>query len=189
MDIREFFFKYRGYTPIPLILVVLIFARPTTRSILTGLLFMIIGELIRIWGVSYAGGATRTRNVGAPFLVTNGPFGHVRNPLYIGNMIMYSGAALMANIWEPWLVLFVVIFFGLQYALIVNLEEEKLRDLFGQQYEDYCKIVPRFLPRLAPYSGGEPVVPNVKGAIRSEKSTFIGFSIFVIIMIVRKYLG
>ncbi len=189
MDIREFFFKYRGYTPIPLILVVLIFAQPTTRSILLGLLLMIVGEAIRIWGVSYAGGATRTRNVGAPFLVTNGPFGHVRNPLYIGNMIMYAGAALMANIWEPWLIILVLVFFGIQYSFIVNLEEEKLRELFGQVYEDYCKIVPRFLPRLAPYTGGEPVTPNVKEAIRSEKSTFIGFGVFILIMIAKKFWG
>ena len=146
MDVRQFFFKYRGYTPVPLILIVIIFAKPSPRSFLGGLVLMLIGEIIRFWGVSYAGGATRTRHVGAQQLVTNGPFGHVRNPLYIGNIFMYTGAAIIAHIWMPWLIFAVWILFGIQYYLIVNLEEENLHKLFGQKYLFYCKQVPRFLP-------------------------------------------
>jgi len=118
MDIRQFFFKFRGFTPIPFILIVIIFAQPTSTSFLRGLIFMIIGEFIRIWGVSYAGGATRTRNVGAPRLVTSGPFAYVRNPLYIGNMLMYIGAGIIANVWMPWLIFAILTFFGIQYGFI-----------------------------------------------------------------------
>lgn len=185
MDIREFFFKYRGFTPVPFIIIALIFARPSGESFLWGLLLMIIGEGVRIWGVSHAGGATRTRNVGAPELITSGPFGYVRNPLYIGNMFMYTGAAVIANFWMPYLLFVVWVFFGIQYYLIVKLEEEKLTEIFGSEYQEYQKQVPRFIPRLrrAPISRQRP--GNIAEAIRSEKSTFMSFGIILLLFYIR----
>ena len=181
MDIRQFFFKFRSYTPVPFLLIALYFANPVPASFLWGILLMLIGELIRIWGVSYAGGATRTRNVGANKLVTNGPFGRVRNPLYIGNMFMYSGAAIVANFWLPYLLLIVWLFFGMQYYFIIKLEEEKLQEIFGNEYRQYCREVPRIIPRLKPRYSPHPVQPNVKGALRSEKSTFLSFTLILIL--------
>ncbi len=188
MDLRGFFFKYRGFTPIPLILIVIIFAHPSGISFLMGGSLMILGEIIRIWGVSYAGGATRTRNVGAGELVTNGPFAHLRNPLYFGNMIMYTGAAVIANVWLPWLLLIVWIFFGIQYHLIVLLEEEKLEHLFGSDYTQYKAAVPRFIPRARAYGKKSDVRPDLGMAIRSEKSTFLSFSAVVLLLLVKMVL-
>ena len=187
MDIRKFFFKCRGFTPIPLVIVVVIFARPTLISLLWGILLMLAGELIRIYGVAYAGGATRTRKVGAPGLVTNGPFSRVRNPLYMGNIFMYSGAAIIANVWQPWLVFLVWIFFGIQYYFIIDLEEEKLQKIFGETYITYCKNVNRFIPGLKAYSSGNITDPDYKMALKSEKSTFLSF-ISVLILLIGKML-
>jgi len=187
LDIRQFFFKYRGFTPVPFILVVIFFAQPSLQSFSWGVALMVVGEMVRIWGVAYAGGATRTRNVGAPQLVASGPFGRVRNPLYIGNMAMYTGAAVIANIWLPWLLFAVWIFFGIQYHLIVKLEEDKLENLFGQEYLDYRKQVPRFLPRLKPIFAKNPVSPDVPAAIRSEKSTFISFAVILLLMALKMW--
>ncbi len=183
VDLRKLFFKYRGFTPIPLILIVIIFARPTWISILAGLLIMIVGEVIRIWGVSHAGGATRTRNVGAPQLVTSGPFSHVRNPLYIGNMLMYTGAAAMADIWLPWLFIIVWLFFGVQYLLIVRLEEEELERIFGNEYLEYKKNVPAFIPSFSAYAKESARKPDFRMAFRSEKSTFISFAVIILLML------
>jgi protein-S-isoprenylcysteine O-methyltransferase Ste14 len=181
VDLRQFFFKFRGLTPVPIVLLVLVFARPTASSFFWGIFFMFIGEMIRFWGVAYAGGATRTRNVGANMLVTNGPFAYVRNPLYIGNMFIYSGAAIISNTCLPWLILFIWIFFGIQYHLIVKLEEEKLQELFGNSYLEYKNKVPRFLPQLHPFKAETPVRPDFKNALKSEKSTF--FSMLVILLL------
>ena len=180
MDIRKFFFKYRGFTPVPLVIVVVIFAKPTLVSLFWGILLMLFGELIRIYGVAYAGGATRTRKVGAPELVTSGPFSRVRNPLYIGNMFMYTGAAVIANVWQPWLVFLVWIFFGIQYYFIVSLEEEELDKIFGEAYAIYCKNVNRFIPGLKAYTSGSVTRPDYKMALKSEKSTFISFASILI---------
>jgi len=175
LKLGEFFFRYRGFTPVPLVVGILYFAHPTPVSFLWGTLLLLVGESIRIWGVSYAGGATRTRRVGAPQLVTNGPFAYVRNPLYIGNMIMYTGATVLANVWLPYLILVVWVYFGFQYYWIVRLEENTLKKLFGTLYEQYCHRVPRFIPRWRPYRGDNPVAQNLKKALRSERSTFLSF--------------
>jgi protein-S-isoprenylcysteine O-methyltransferase Ste14 len=185
LDIRQFFFKYRGFTPIPIILVVLIFARPTPTSFVVGILTMAVGEIIRLWGVAYAGGATRTRHVGAPFLVTSGPFSRMRNPLYVGNMFMYCGAAVIANVWMPWLVLAVLLFFSGQYYFIIKLEEEKLEELYGQEYRDYMQKVRRFLPLLKPIRSDHPVKPDYMAALKSEKSTFMSFAAILALLFVR----
>ena len=66
--------------------------------------------------VRFAGGATRTRKVGAPFLCTSGPYSKTRNPLYWGNIIIYLGVALLGGgilMWE--LFTLVGLFFIIQY--------------------------------------------------------------------------
>lgn len=170
-------------------MIVLIFAQPTFASFSWGIFLMVLGELIRIWGVAYAGGATRTRNVGAPELVTSGPFARVRNPLYIGNMLMYTGAAVIANVWQPWLVIFIWVFFGVQYYFIVNLEEEELNKIFGGPYHKYCKNVNRFIPNLRAYKINHQNQPDYKMALISEKSTFISFLTILILMAGKMYLN
>ena len=64
--IGTWLFKLRGYTPIPLVLAALIGAHPTWRSAIAGTACVLGGECVRLWGVSHAGSATRTREVGAP---------------------------------------------------------------------------------------------------------------------------
>ena len=179
----EFFFKYRGFTPVPLLIILLYFAGPDIASLVAGVLVMLLGESIRLWGVSYAGGETRTREVGASALVTSGPFAFIRNPLYFGNMTMYTGAALMANIWLPWLILFVWTFFGVQYGFIVGLEEKELQERFGEEYHRYRQSVPRIIPNFKKYPDASTGIrPNLRAAFRSERSSLLGFAVIVLLM-------
>ena len=103
MDIRHLLFKYRSYTPIPIGLMIIYFARPGNAHPTLGIPLLLMGEAIRIWAVSYAGGKTRTRTVGAPALCSSGPFAFVRNPLYLGNILMYAGIVLIAGSANVWL--------------------------------------------------------------------------------------
>lgn len=152
MDIREFFFNYRGYTPIPLFLAFIFFAQPTPLGLVAGAFVALAGEGLRLWGVHHAGGATRTTSgVGGDELIMRGPFAYVRNPLYLGNFLVLCGLCLMAWAWMPWMVIAVMGLFALQYGLIIALEEEHLRKKFGEKYERYVANVPRFLPRLTPF--------------------------------------
>ncbi len=180
MDIRQLFFKLRSYTPIPLLVLLLITADPGIASYLSGIMLMVLGEMIRMWGVAHAGGATRTRNVGANMLVTSGPFARMRNPLYIGNALIYIGVVFLAGGKLTW-ILVALGFCFLQYGLIVSLEEGKLVELFGVEYEFYRRYVPRWIPRLAPWNWSIPQKPDWKDAWRNEKHTRINLLVSIVV--------
>ena len=189
MDIRERIFNYRSYTPIPLAIAVIVLAETTIWSFFLGLIVVFLGESIRVWGVSYAGSATRTTSgAGAEVLVTNGAFAYVRNPLYLGNFILSLGICIMAWAWMPWMVLLYIALFAFQYGLIISLEEDYLRKKFAESYEDYYQNVPRFIPQMKPYQNRTNITPNIKKALQSEKSTFANIVAFSILILLRRWL-
>jgi protein-S-isoprenylcysteine O-methyltransferase Ste14 len=80
-------------------------------------------------------------------LVVEGPYRYVRNPLYVTDFALILGTALLAN--DPFLFLLAALY-AAQLALQVPLEECELRLRFGLRYSRYCRLVPRFIPRLRP---------------------------------------
>jgi protein-S-isoprenylcysteine O-methyltransferase Ste14 len=187
-DLRKLIFKYRSYTPIPFLVVMVMFARPTLLSLICGFLTIVVGEAIRFWGVSIAGSETRTTGtVGGTYLITNGPFAYVRNPLYVGNMMLYAGVGVMSLALFPWLLLIAVVWFYIQYTLIVSKEEEYLMERFGKDYEHYCGQVHRFLPRLRAYvpQNLPPKRVSASEGFASERRTLqaIGLVSFLIVVI------
>ena len=187
-DLRQSLFQYRSYTPLPFLLAMVLFAHPTLMTILCGLVLTVLGESMRSWGVAYAGSLTRvTGGVGAPEVVVAGPFAHLRNPLYVGNVLMYGGIGVMANALSPWLVVVALAYFVFQYAMIVSLEEEFLEKEFGHQYLEFKNNVPRFLPRVSPYRSPvqEGQKPDWKEALRSERRTLQALCIvFVMLLLI-----
>ncbi len=180
----------RSYTPIPFLLVMVAFAEPTLISLMSGFSVALIGEAIRFWGVSICGSETRTTGaVGATNLITDGPFGYVRNPLYVGNIMMYVGCGIMSNAVVPYLALAAFVWFVIQYHLIVSREEEHLRTAFGDEYTAYCENVPRFIPRLTKYSGEHSFHrdPNVSRGLQSEMRTLQAFSAVIALIIFRYF--
>lgn len=179
-------FKYRSYTPIPFLLIMFFYANPNVWSIILGFIVALLGELIRLWGVSWAGSETRTTgSVGGTFLVISGPFAYVRNPLYVGNILMYTGLGIMSFALFPYLQICGLLFFFFQYKLIVKEEELYLEKTYGQDYENYRKNVPSFFPRFKAYrvEGLEQPEFSLKEGLRSEKRSLQAFG-FVALTIV-----
>ena len=187
MNIGNFFFKYRSYTPIPLVAVILYNAQLANAYVVLGLIFIILGESIRFWSVSYAGGITRTTTVGATTLCTAGPFSHTRNPLYIGNMLIYNGIVLIAGASNIFALLMLTwLFFIIQYFLIINLEEQTLTRIFGAKYLEYTKNVPRLFPRLVRWKSNDIRQPmTFLKTLGTEKRTLQNIVIFLIIIYIR----
>jgi protein-S-isoprenylcysteine O-methyltransferase Ste14 len=189
-DMRRLVFKYRSYTPVPFLLIMIWFAQPTVVGMIVGILMVACGEAIRFWGVSIAGSETRTTGtVGGTFLITNGPFAYVRNPLYVGNMILYAGVGVMSMALFPWLLIVAVAWFYVQYSIIVTHEEKYLADRFGAEYQAYLRNVGRFLPRLNAYipETPHPKSVSVQEGLASERRTLQAIGI-VILLIVGKYI-
>lgn len=188
MDVRQALFRYRSYTPIPFLIVMVYFANPILVSFLGGGVLIVIGEFVRIWGVAIAGSETRTTgSVGGTYLITSGPFAYVRNPLYVGNMLIYTGVGVLSNALFPWLTIIALIFFFIQYTLIVTLEEEHLASVFGEDFKNYIAAVPRFIPRLTPYEGGKNIQPELNWlrGIQSEHRTLQAIGLAVAVVAVR----
>lgn len=85
-------------------------------------------------------------------LVVEGPYRYVRNPLYDTDVGVMIGTALLTGKWFVAAVL--AVYLG-QLGLQIHLEERELRLRFGESYERYCRLVPRFVPRLTPADPGE----------------------------------
>lgn len=186
MNYREFFFKYRSYTPIPIILLAIIFSETTILSLAAGLIIAALGEMVRIWAVRYAGSATRTTGeVGADELVTTGPYGHTRNPLYLGNFLLSLGVLVIAWPLMPWFLLAYLTLFYFQYSSIISLEEDFLRNKFGELYQEYEKNVSRFLPQIERWKRGTRKPTPLKKALRTERNTLQSFSAVVLILIIK----
>ena len=188
MDIRNFFFKNRSYTPIPLAVLIIYFSQPVLPYVLYGLICLGIGEYIRFWAVRYAGGITRTTNVGASALCSSGPFAYIRNPLYAGNFFIFSGVVLIAGAPNIWAMLAVTwIFFLTQYSLIIYLEEETLVSLFGAEYETYRQHVPRLLPRFSAWPSDDKRRPMIfMKTLKTEKRTLQNIVLILLLVIIRQ---
>ena len=189
MTLGKFFFKYRSYTPLPFIVPLFIFGRPTILTLIIGFIISLFGEIIRLWGVSYAGGETRTTKVGASNLVTQGPFAYIRNPLYAGNMLLYFGVSIMANSLFPYLQIIGLGYFYFQYYYIIIDEEGFLIGKFKEKYDEYYNSVPSLIPNFHQFDTVKQskIKSNFKEAYRSEKRTFQAIS-SIMLMIVLIYI-
>jgi protein-S-isoprenylcysteine O-methyltransferase Ste14 len=182
----NFFFRFRSYTPFPLIIVMLVFMDPTIMSIVSGFLIACAGEAIRLWAVSYAGSETRTTSaVGGSRLVTQGPYSIVRNPLYIGNILIYTGMGVMSNALFPWLQIAGIFYFAFQYYCIILNEEDYLRQTFKDDFVKYTSSVNRFLPIKAsiPPEICSGLSFNLNAGFRSEKRSLQAFITTVVVIL------
>ncbi len=80
-------------------------------------------------------------------LVTNGPYAHVRHPMYLGLMLAGLGGLLL---YRTWTTLFLLVTF-LGVVIRSRREEQILAAEFGEQWRHYCHEVPAWMPRLRPY--------------------------------------
>jgi protein-S-isoprenylcysteine O-methyltransferase Ste14 len=113
-----------------------------------GLLVSLSGQALRalVIGLVYITRGGQDRQVWANTLVDGGMFAHSRNPLYVGNLLIIAGLAIVHNGWAMYLVALPL--FILVYLAIVSAEEEYLHGRFGGAYDAYCRRVPRWLPSL-----------------------------------------
>jgi protein-S-isoprenylcysteine O-methyltransferase Ste14 len=172
--IGAFLFRYRGFLPVPFLLVpLLVPGRQTLSGWLLGALFIVGGEAFRLAGVSAAGTVTRRRSRNVQRLVTYGVFAWVRNPLYVGNFLIWIGFVIGSGV--LWFLPIAVVLFAIEYSLIVRYEEGVLESTFGEEFLAYRTRTPRWIPR-PPRSAPEPGPHDLGEALRSEVSTFAQYA-------------
>lgn len=189
VSLGKILFRIRGYTPIPFYIICLIYSRIELEIFLTGFLLIGLGEFLRIFSVGYIGISSRnTKNAGVDDLIISGPYRFVRNPIYLGNILIYLGFTVLSNVFFPLFSMITFVFFMFAYYFIVRYEESMLRIQFEQNYERYLLLVPRFFPF---YFSKLQIASSVKfdavKALHSEKITLIVLVLAFFAIIIKNY--
>ena len=102
-----------------------------------GWFLFLTGAMLRWWATLYVGGKKSIA------LITEGAYSVTRNPLYLGSYLLALSAGVLAQ--SATFCVGVIVVGGF-YLVTVSVEERKLRTLYGDSFDAYCRRVPRFLP-------------------------------------------
>lgn len=184
IEIGEFLFKNRGILPLPFIIILLAFGSypiSIKYSCLKyfGVIIAIIGELIRFFVAGFAKEKTSGRGmrIEANSLVNFGLYSLVRNPLYLGNFLIFLGFLMFSG--NLIFILLGTIIFWVYYYYIVLAEENFLLKKFGKAYEEYKNKVPRFFPKSLKLSWPEYNYSLKKAIFREKDTIFIWIVSFI----------
>ena len=109
---------------------------------------VVLAALLRTWATAFlSSDVVHDSALRQDRLVADGPFRHVRNPLYLGLFVMAAGMALFCSRAGAALLLAALPLLGLR---LIGLEEERLLATAGESYRAYLARVPRLLPSIAP---------------------------------------
>ena len=111
--------------------------------------FWLMGGIILLW--SFWNFLHEGRGTPAPIdppkeLVAAGFYRYVRNPMYVGVLAMIMGHFLWFGYW--YLLIYAMLVFAAFHIFVTYYEEPTLKRNFGMAYDDYCKRVPRWMPRF-----------------------------------------
>jgi len=130
----------------------------------------LLGLAIRIWTVGYTPAKTSGRNKKgqvADQLNITGLYSVVRNPLYLGNFLMWLGIGLLTM--NIWFVVAFILCYWIYYERIICAEEQFLIRKFGEEYIEWANRTPCFIPMFKGY-----VKPSLKFSwkkvIKKEKN-------------------
>jgi protein-S-isoprenylcysteine O-methyltransferase Ste14 len=137
-----------------------------------GTLLVVMGALVRSWAESYLHSSiVHDSKLHGEKLVADGPYRHVRNPLYLGNLFLAFGLGFLASrlgflVISVGMVLFV-------YRLILR-EETTLTRAQGESYRRYFAAVPRLFPALLPRVPAGGAKPNWLDGFTGEMFMWAG---------------
>lgn len=189
----DFLFKYRNAV-FPVVLIALFVSFPTADQYLgkemieewkdvVAVAIALSGLTLRaaVIGYAYIKRGGLNKKVYAEDLVTRGFFELCRNPLYLGNILIYVGVFLVHG--SPYVFLIGTAAYVLIYSSIIAAEEFFLRAKFGAAYDAYCRDVPRWIPNLRRFGEAtEGMRFNVKRVIMKDYSTVANVVIALLLL-------
>jgi protein-S-isoprenylcysteine O-methyltransferase Ste14 len=122
---------------------------PLLRSLFALAAFLLLlAAWLRTWAAAYLqSSVVHDANLHSEAVVADGPYRYMRNPLYLGGLLLTVGMGLLAS--RAGFV-FMVAGMTLLYFRLMGLEEANLLRKQGESYREFCRRVPRFWPSLAP---------------------------------------
>lgn len=178
-------FRYRSILPVPLALILLLVRKGEAHSrwpIAAGVVLVAGGQVLRLWSVRHIGTISRTRTTRFGPLMTAGPYAIVRNPLYVGNWLLWTGFAVWSRL--LWMVPVAWAIFFVQYRAIAAWEAAFIRSKYLGAYDAYARRVRPWMPRWPTRSDLAPVTPLHPWAevFFSERGTLIAVAVMATLL-------
>ena len=137
--------------------------------------------LLRTWAAAYLRtSVVQDPGVRTEAIVADGPYRHLRNPLYLGGILVAVGFGFLASRAG-----FVVIVAGLAlfFFRLIGLEETRLAREQGDRYREFCRRVPRMWPALRPRVPSSGLEPKWRQAFLGESfmwGVFLAIAAFAV---------
>ena len=148
LRLGEWAFRQRSWLPVPLGLV-LVFVRyrqvEGAWPLAVGAAIVLAGLGTRMWAVRHIGTISRTRANRRGPLIESGPYALVRNPLYEGNFLIWTGFVFLSRL--LWMLPIAWAVFAVQYGAIARWEQESLHVHYGADYDEFSGRIPAWWPR------------------------------------------
>lgn len=106
-----------------------------------GVVIVLVGIALRVWGQQHLHYRVGVRKR----LTTTGPYQFIRNPLYIGNIMMCVGATIASEL--LWLIPITIFWCIGIYSIVIRYEEGHLLEKYRDGYRRYLLEVPRWFPK------------------------------------------
>ena len=152
-------------------------ARPTWLSIVIGATVACFGLILRALA---SGQVKKDRE-----LTITGPYAYVRNPLYLGSILLGIGFALAAR--DIWIFIFLAVYFALIYVPVIQGEQKYLRSQFPA-YAEYTQRVPSLLPRTLWFAGMTNGFSRELYFRHREYNSLLGAAAIVVVLIAKIFL-
>jgi protein-S-isoprenylcysteine O-methyltransferase Ste14 len=148
-------------------------ASATMLVTLCAVIFSIAGAVLRVWATAYIGaGVMGDKSLRADHVVASGPYRHLRNPLYLGNLLTCLAISILMPLGGA---LFFLLGCTLLTAALVAAEGPYLSRQLGASYAAYRTRVPSFLPAIRPHVEAAQVLPRWAQSLAAE-SFHVGFA-------------
>jgi len=138
--------KYRPIVLSPPLIFALWFGGESNGDYFTwplGVAVCLVGAAIRIWAEQHINRTLPDRD---RHLALTGPYKFARNPLYIGNLFLCTGAVIVSKL--PWMIPLTFLWHVAVYSVVIRLEEGILLEKYGEPYRKFKSEVPRWFPKV-----------------------------------------
>jgi protein-S-isoprenylcysteine O-methyltransferase Ste14 len=145
MSITRMVYRLRGFLiSLPLVFALVSFSFETENewfSWSVGVSIFLGGLLLRVWAQQHLHYRLKVRK----YLTSTGPYCFVRNPIYLGNILICVGLVVTSEL--LWLVPITLVYSFCIYSFVVLYEEGHLLEKYGESYRRYMSEVPRWFPQ------------------------------------------
>lgn len=183
MPLRRFIFRTRGVYLLAALLLILWLKHRAGAAVglpiyLTLLGVVLAAQVFRTWAAGFVGTTARGRETHAEILLTAGPYAYVRNPMYLGILVLTTTLALMSGLWYAPLIVWAT--YAFVYSNVIPYEEAYLRERFGRAYESYVRAVPRLIPVFQGYPERQGVFRLQEGLANEVASWTVGVVLLIL---------